>query len=86
MATAICKLMYNITIHMTGYGVRILLTNGCEIIGGKIVATNLPLRLSTTISYIYIYKYAIHTCTHTYIHRYATLESLTIFVVWGKYT
>ena len=26
MATAICKLMYNITIHMTGYGVRILLT------------------------------------------------------------
>ena len=26
MATATCKLMYNITIHMTGYGVRILLT------------------------------------------------------------
>ena len=27
MATATCKLMYNITIHMTGYGVRILLTD-----------------------------------------------------------
>ena len=28
-----------------------MLVNGCEIIGEKIVATNLPLRLSTTISY-----------------------------------
>ena len=27
-----------------------LLVNGCEIIGGKIVATNLPLRLLTTIT------------------------------------
>ena len=31
MATATCKLMYNITIHMTGYGVRILLTNALKI-------------------------------------------------------
>ena len=31
MATAICKLMYNITIHMTGYGVRILLTEKMDI-------------------------------------------------------
>ena len=31
-----------------------MLVNGCEIIGEKIVATNLPLRLSTTIIYIYI--------------------------------
>ncbi len=28
-----------------------MLVNGCEIIGEKIVATNLPLRLSTTIIY-----------------------------------
>ena len=30
MATATCKLMYNITIHMTGYGVRILLTGSSQ--------------------------------------------------------
>lgn len=29
-----------------------LLVNGCEIIGEKIVATNLPLRLVTTIIYM----------------------------------
>ena len=37
-----------------------MLVNGCEIIGGKIVATNLPLRLSTT--YIYIPRTQINSC------------------------
>ena len=31
-----------------------MLVNGCEIIGEKIVATNLPLRLSTTVYYDYM--------------------------------
>ena len=54
-----------------------MLVNGCEIIGEKIVATNLPLRLSTTPTYriVLLCVYSAVTLSH---YIYSTNKNITV--------